>query len=98
MVSERGDLGAGDLLGNLAIVLKVMREVYHGHTTGAEFAIDGLAASQGVGETGRWVGHRFASSTARFIWSTQFGITRRYVTGLRSGARTYTKPPSEVRV
>jgi hypothetical protein len=32
--------------------------------------------------------HRFASSTARFIWATQFGTTRRYRFGSSSAVRT----------
>ena len=51
-------------------------------------AIDGMAVSDGLGETNDVFGHRLASSTARFICSTQLGITRRYDAGFCSGART----------
>ena len=50
----------------------------HGGEFGAKDLDGDLAiVFQILGEAVEWLRHRFASSTARFIWATQFGTTRR---------------------
>ena len=65
---RRSELGTQHLHRHIALVFDVAGEVDRGHTSRADFALDGVAAGKGGGEAGELVGHeRIMNIESSFI-------------------------------
>jgi len=53
-----GQLGAQDLERHFAAVLEILREIHRRHPALSQLALQAIAVGQGVGQSGRNVGHR----------------------------------------
>jgi hypothetical protein len=71
------ELGVQDLEGDLAPVPNVFGKVDGRHAALTQFPVDPVSVRERGDKTIGGRAHRAASSTARFIRATQFGITRR---------------------
>src|SRR4029453_343391 len=85
-----------DLERDLAPMPDVLGKVYRRHAALTQFPIHPVSVSKRGDKTIGGRAHGATSSTARFMRSTQFGITRRYRTGTSGAPCRQTTRPSAV--